>query len=1244
MSLHPIKKFSYLIIIVISFILTITVASFFSSIASDNEIISELIQQPLTNEDTTQYITLPLEENEGQNNNKDTIIENNNIDLSSGADNLTETTTLIEDTGIFNTGEVIIDINTGHDFISGSKDDNTIITYIEDYILETDQKEGNDTIDQNQDIIEQPKENIEITAPSKSLVLDSQGRLIKDTIESYNVIDHNSDNTYCSYITYLNINNILKASDIQSGIKPIIRGNAIDIWNTTIKKLSYTSASENSIFTGTNQTGATFINVLESLYRSHNATVIDIVTKQPTSPDGSTIRQSHRFTIIYASDSKWYVLDPVRTQMQEPIPLVEYLSTYIYDHEDIAIVQSHTLTQQGNFLESPLFHNKKITTIQGSQALLNHIINTNNKPLGRKSQNKSTNSELTINSGFLYLDETESVSAYLPDGLHIQTAEGTLFDINSFVIQEEKPIQNSLQAIIDSTVTFNGDNYILPTYVGELIPYIGPLTTLKKEQGIHQFNTPSSSEEGIIKTIKFGQINEHLIFSQPVPILIQVPDSDGTPIEVQVYHEGQEGFTADSLSTNPNTQCNNGQAEDQNNLTIVEDGIVTIYTCGASTFMFSYTGGANATHYIDNGTKDFSITISTGVQFDTGSLINDINIGIDFRPIDNESPTGPRGTTNCYPNEKSFILIHPDGTQVSLATAGTYTTPNTNCPQAQITYDQEATSPVAGGIWNLNGEGRQPVGSLSTLYNKSPFGTWTIRAGDNAGADGLIFYGFNLNVDASAPICGDGILQTGSSEQCDDSNSTNGDGCSLSCQIESGRECTGTPSSCSLIPSATGLIVQYDGSVTGAGLFTDISGNGNNATSFNGVTTANQNGETVMCFNGTNQYLERVGNLVTSYPFTMSSWVRTNNTTGIKGVISYARSNSTSVMYNTELNATIRRQNAQNTTARYTNGTTPANATEWFLVTTVFTSPTNRQIYVNGVLQGTNTVSTAYDTNVNKRLNIGRFADSTPSNYFGGCIDDIRMYNTSLSSGQIYTIYAKPATLTTSLVMTGSPLLTGTIQGPLDSIFITLNGTTYTGTNHGNGTWSLPSGIISPSLGTGLQNTILTVTNPYNRSVQYSGSFIVELPSIAPGDICIYAPSALHIGSINGSNTGQSMNIQSEYFTLDDSKGSLSGYYTTLSISDLTSTGSTISKSNIQIKADPITTLSGSTNPAVILDSSILSFTSLSSPVTFIKRNSGTGGGIKGIYGSKINLQVNIPAYQTIGTYTGTLTYTLYEN
>lgn len=63
--------------------------------------------------------------------------------------------------------------------------------------------------------------------------------------------------------------------------------------------------------------------------------------------------------------------------------------------------------------------------------------------------------------------------------------------------------------------------------------------------------------------------------------------------------------------------------------------------------------------------------VLTGVNFPTGSLIQDVNVYVDFRPIDNESPTGPRDTTdtNCYPNEKSFLLIHPDGTTVQLANA-----------------------------------------------------------------------------------------------------------------------------------------------------------------------------------------------------------------------------------------------------------------------------------------------------------------------------------------------------------------------------------------------------------------------------------------------------------------------------------------------------------------------------------------------------------------------------------------------
>ena len=54
------------------------------------------------------------------------------------------------------------------------------------------------------------------------------------------------------------------------------------------------------------------------------------------------------------------------------------------------------------------------------------------------------------------------------------------------------------------------------------------------------------------------------------------------------------------------------------------------------------------------------------------------------------------------------------------------------------------------------------------------------------------------NLVAHFPKCGDGVVDVG--EQCDDGNTTAGDGCSLSCEIETGWVCTGEPSTCSLAP------------------------------------------------------------------------------------------------------------------------------------------------------------------------------------------------------------------------------------------------------------------------------------------------------------------------------------------------------------------------------------------------------------------------------------------------------------
>lgn len=47
-------------------------------------------------------------------------------------------------------------------------------------------------------------------------------------------------------------------------------------------------------------------------------------------------------------------------------------------------------------------------------------------------------------------------------------------------------------------------------------------------------------------------------------------------------------------------------------------------------------------------------------------------------------------------------------------------------------------------------------------------------------------------------VCGDGAI--GGMEECDDANTTDSDGCSSSCVVEEGYECTDTPSACSLIP------------------------------------------------------------------------------------------------------------------------------------------------------------------------------------------------------------------------------------------------------------------------------------------------------------------------------------------------------------------------------------------------------------------------------------------------------------
>jgi hypothetical protein len=63
-----------------------------------------------------------------------------------------------------------------------------------------------------------------------------------------------------------------------------------------------------------------------------------------------------------------------------------------------------------------------------------------------------------------------------------------------------------------------------------------------------------------------------------------------------------------------------------------------------------------------------------------------------------------------------------------------------------------------------------------------------------------------------------------------------------------------------------------------------------------------------------------------------------------------------------------------------------------------------------------------------------------------------------------------------------------------------------------------------------------------------------------------------------------------------------------------------------------------------VIATGIQSYQVANTTTTFIKRDTAANSNVKGQYGSKLWIRVDVPSYHPIGSYTGTITYTLYEN
>jgi cysteine-rich repeat protein len=106
-------------------------------------------------------------------------------------------------------------------------------------------------------------------------------------------------------------------------------------------------------------------------------------------------------------------------------------------------------------------------------------------------------------------------------------------------------------------------------------------------------------------------------------------------------------------------------------------------------------------------------------------------------------------------------------------------------------------------LLTVNGNTSVPAPASSGSFS------WTIPAGitlgndykigvlDSASTGNVMLYDLSdssFSIVATSTACGNGVLDSG--ETCDDGGTENNDGCSASCQIESGWICSGSPSSC----------------------------------------------------------------------------------------------------------------------------------------------------------------------------------------------------------------------------------------------------------------------------------------------------------------------------------------------------------------------------------------------------------------------------------------------------------------
>lgn len=170
------------------------------------------------------------------------------------------------------------------------------------------------------------------------------------------------------------------------------------------------------------------------------------------------------------------------------------------------------------------------------------------------------------------------------------------------------------------------------------------------------------------------------------------------------------------------------------------------------------------------------------------------------------------------------------------------------------------------------------------------------------------------------------------------------------------------------------------------------------------------------------EYFYWAGDIANSYPFTMTAWQK--GTVTNESPFSWSKTNSNlyymAILGNSSDDsiAGFARASSYSFTTDGTDNL--ATSGSWYHVCYVATSATDRKIYINGVLDSSDTTSIGFFTSGSQAVAVGGIKRSSPSNFFTGYVTESMLLTRAFSQAECEEVYTYGLEGTKALPSAGS--------------------------------------------------------------------------------------------------------------------------------------------------------------------------------------------------------------------------------